>query len=318
VAAELGIADLLHERPMTIEELANATESHPRTLYRVLRALAAFGIFAETSRGQFQLTEAAECLRTDVVGSLRDWTVLTGTKPMWQALEQALEMVKTGRSGFALAHPEHADLYRFGRQHPEFSATFIRAQSNWTDWQRDAILRVYDFSRFPMVVDVGGGRGSMISGILRQCPNSRGVLYDQPQSIEQAKAVTEAAGVASRCELVPGSFLDRVPSGGDAYVIKHVLRDWDDEHAGTILRNCHDAMGPDATLLVIDAVLDPSNLRDRIGKLLDIEQMVWLDGVLRTNEEWSRLLEQAGFRIQQQSRTNVVDAVILQAAKIAR
>ncbi|HJN07718.1 MAG TPA: methyltransferase [Pirellulaceae bacterium] len=261
------------------------------------------------------MTEPAACLREDVVGSVRDWTVLTGTKPTWDAFGEALEVVRTGRCGFELAHGEAGDLYRYCRQDSEFSETFIRAQSNWTDWQRDAILEAYDFSKFPTIVDVGGGRGSMISGILRRCPETKGVLCDQPQTIELAKTVIANAGVADRCQLAPGNFLENVPEGGDAYVIKHVLRDWDDANAGTILRNCHQAMGPNGTLLLIDAVLDPRNSRDRIVKLLDLEQMFWLSGSLRTMDAWKRLLGASGFRIQQCHKTKIVDAIIVQAVK---
>ncbi|MCH5376514.1 MAG: acetylserotonin O-methyltransferase [Planctomycetes bacterium] len=316
VAAELRIADLLAHRPMTTAELAVETATDEKALHRMLRALAAFGIFAQNRHGQFELTRRAGPLRSDIVGSLRDWTVLTGKKPTWDAFGEALEVVRTGQSGFQLAHGDLGDLYRFCRQDAEFSETFVRAQSNWTDWQRDAILAAFDFSRFQTVVDVGGGRGSMISGILRRCPSSKGILYDQPQTIELARPVVANAGVENRCQLVPGSFLESVPEGGDAYVIKHVLRDWDDETAGTILRNCHRAMGAKSVLLVIDAVLDPRNSRDRIVKLLDLEQLFWLNGTLRTRDQWDRLLEGAGFRIGGCQSTKIVDAVIIQAAKI--
>lgn len=300
---------------MSGAELARVTGTHERSLHRMLRALAAFGIFSENGRGQYQMTKRAASLRSDVVGSLRDWTVLTGTKPTWDAFGHAMDVVRTGNCGFGLAHGDQANLYHFCHQDPAFSETFVRAQSNWTDWQRDAILDAYDFSRYRKLVDVGGGRGSMISGILRRCPATKGILYDQPATIELARPAVAAAGVQDRCELVPGSFLDKVPDGGDAYVIKHVLRDWDDDTAGTILRNCNRAMRPDSVLLVIDAVLDPRNSRDRIVKLLDLEQMFWLSGMLRTMDEWHRLLEDAGFRIRACHRTRIVDAVVIEAGK---
>jgi hypothetical protein len=300
---------------MTISELAAATQAHTSSLQRVMRALAAFGIFAEDEDGRYEMTDLAASLRTDVVGSLRDWTVLTGKKPTWAAFGEALEVVKTGRCGFELAHGELGDLYRYCRHDEEFSETFVRAQSNWTDWQRDAILDAFDFSKFATIVDVGGGRGSMISGILRRCTAARGVLCDQPATIEMAKPVLESAGVEDRCQLVPGSFLESVPRGGDAYVIKHVLRDWDDAQAGTILSNCHQAMPTHSTLLIIDAVVDSRNSKDRIVKLLDLEQMFWLDGRLRTEAEWKRLLDDVGFEIIRQTKTRIVDAVIIEATK---
>lgn len=316
VAAELGIADLLRERPMTCAELADETGTHEESLYRVLRALASFDVFAENGHGQFEMTDRATALLSGVIGSLRDWTVLTGAMPTWQAFGQALDVVRTGGNGFELAHGELGDLYQYCRRDATFGETFVRAQSAWTEWQRDAILKAYDFSQFRKVVDVGGGRGSLISGILAQSPHSHGVLYDQPQTIELAKPLIEAAGLNDRCELVGGSFLENVPSGGDAYVIKHVLRDWDDDSVRTILKNCHRAMHAESTLLVIDATLDPRNSRDRIVKLLDLEQMFWLSGALRTKDEWESLFEQTGFRLVGSHRTAIVDAAILEAARM--
>jgi hypothetical protein len=317
VAAELGIADLIATRAMSLAELAQTTQVHERTLHRMMRALAAFGIFAEID-GKFEMTETAASLRSGVVGSLRDWVVLTGTKPTWAAFGEALEVVKTGRNGFELAHREFGGLYRYCDHDSEFSQTFVRGQSNWTDWQRDAILAAYDFSGYHTIVDVGGGRGSMLSGILQRYPKARGILLDQPQTIEMANQIVADADVADRCELVPGSFLETIPGGGDIYILKHVLRDWDDNTALRILRNCHAAMKPDAILLVIDAVVDSRNNRDRIAKLLDLEQMFWLDGLLRTGDEWKQLLQDAGFFIEKCHKTTIVDAEIVQASQVAQ
>lgn len=315
VVAELGIADLLYERPRTAAELAQTTGVHEPSLYRILRALAGFDVFAENEQGQFALTERGHSLREDVLGTVRHWTLLTGSLPAWTSLGQALDVVRTGRSGFQLAHGEAGDLYRFCEHDTAFGRTFIRAMNNWTDWQREAILARYDFRPFPSVVDVGGGRGSLICGILGQSPQTRGMLYDRPQSIEQARAVITAAGLGERCDLVPGNFLESIPAGGDVYVLKHILRDWDDELSATILRNCYHAMSASSRLLIIDAVLDPRNSKDRIGKLLDLEQMFWLNGTLRTLDQWQALLTKTGFRISELRRTQVVDAVILQLEK---
>lgn len=315
VVAELKIADLLAEGPMTCEQLAKETGTHERSLFRILRALASFGVFAQNKRGEFEMTEAAQTLRSDVVGSVRDWTILTGTMPSWQAFGQALEVVCTGKNGFELAHPGFSNLYDYCQEHREFSETFIKAQNAWTRWQRDAILDAYDFSRFRRIVDVAGGRGSFMAGILTRCSQTTGVIFDQPETIEHTKVVISDAGLADRCELVGGSFFDEVPAGGDAYVIKHVLRDWDDQSVIKILNNCHRAMPSDAVLLVIDATMDPRNLEDRIAKLLDVEQMLWLSGKLRTTQEWDEILDQTGFRRIHEQRTAIVDAVILECQK---
>ena len=162
---------------------------------------------------------------------------------------------------------------------------------------------------------MGGGRGSFLAGILAQNPKVQGILFDQPQTIEHAAKALRNSAVEARCRLVGGSFLEAVPTGGDLYVLKHVLRDWDDAHVKTILSNVHNAMGNDARLIVIDAVIDPRNSKDRIAKLLDLEQMFWLDGTLRTRDEWITLLGSAGFRLLNESRTEIVDAVILESVK---
>lgn len=315
VAAELKIADLLREGPQTAAQLAGTTGTHEHSLYRVLRALAGFGVFAENEAGQFEMTDAAAPLLSDTFGSVRDWTILTGSLPTWQAFGQALEVVRTGKNGFELAHGQQGSLWEYCDHDPDFGATFIKAQSHWTQWQCDAILRACDFKRFRKVVDVGGGRGALIAGILAQSPSTNGVLLDQPQAIEHARDLIAEAGLDDRCELVAGSFFDAVPPGGDAYVIKHVLRDWDDERVRTILRNCHAVMPADAKLLLIDAVIDPANSTDRIAKLLDLEQMFWLSGALRTLAQWQSLLAEAGFRLERTCRTAIVDAVIVEAGK---
>jgi hypothetical protein len=300
---------------MTAAELAEATGAHEPSLFRILRALAGFDLFAENDQGQFEMTERAHSLRDDVAGSVRHWAMLTGSVPTWSALGHAVEVVRTGRNGFELAHGEAGDLYKFCEHDAVFGETFIRAMNNWTDWQRDAILRKYDFRECETIVDVGGGRGSLICGILQQSPRARGVLYDRPQSIEQAKTEIASAGFADRCELMPGDFLDSVPEGGNIYVLKHILRDWDDETSSTILQNCRRAMRPTSKLLIIDAALDPRNSRDRIGKLLDLEQMFWLSGTLRTMDQWRTLLGKNGYRISETRPTDVVDAVIIEARK---
>jgi len=315
IVAELGIADLLNDHPMSVAELAETTHTHERSLFRILRALASFGVFAQSEDGRFAMTESAHALRSDIVGTMKDWTILVGSTPTWQSLDNALDVVRTGKSGFELAHGATGDLFEYCDRDEEFGKVFVRAMNNWTDWQRDVILAEYDFTRFKKVVDIGGGCGSFICGVLKQSPATRGVLFDREQSIEQARVFVEEEGVIDRCELVAGNFLKVVPEGGDAYVLKHTLRDWDDESVMAILRNCHAAMTAESRLLLIDATLDEANGKDRIGKLLDLEQMFWVSGALRTEPEWTQLLTTAGFEIVDTRRTSIVDATIIEARR---
>jgi hypothetical protein len=314
IVAELAIADHLRNGPMTCEALAEVTGSQAGSLRRVMRALAAFGVFRCDRQGRFHLTRRAWPLLDGVPGSVRHWVLLTGRAETWQAYRHALDTVRSGNCGFEIAHG--ADFYRYCDRHAELDSVFIKGMSGWTDWQSRVLIDAYDFSRFAKVVDVGGGRGSLIREILRRHPGVRGVLYDRPESIEAARTYIEQAGLSSHCDLVPGDFLKKVPTGGDVYVIKHVLRDWDDEDALRILTCCREAMGAQATLLIIDATLDPRNNKDRLLKLIDLEQMALLSGALRTRDELAGLVQQAGFQLRKTIPTAVVDASILEARKI--
>lgn len=311
--AELGIADLLRDGPKTCGELAAATGSHERTLFRILRALAGFGVFADDGQGRFSLTPRAWPLLNDAPGLERHWTMLVGSDVFWQSTGRVLEMLKTGQSGIELAFGK--SFYEICRDRPELHETFRKGMSGWTDWQCREIVNAYDFSGFGRVVDVGGGSGSLIMEILHRHPRACGVLYDQPVTAERARERLAKAGLADRCEAVGGSFLESVPAGADVYVLKHVLRDWNDADVGKILRHCHAAMPPRAKLLVIDAVLDPGNGTDRLVKLLDVEQMFVTNGGLRTQAEFDRLLAESGFRSRSLHRTAIADTAILEAGK---
>ncbi|MCR4415144.1 MAG: acetylserotonin O-methyltransferase [Thermoguttaceae bacterium] len=312
VAAELGIADLLESGPRSCAELAAATGAHERSLFRVLRTLAGFGVFAMDEEGKFRLTPRAELLRSDAPGSVRYWTMVVGHPALWQGLALALDAVKTGKTGFELAHG--MPYYEYCRQHPEYAETFIRGMSAWSDWQAHVIVRAYDFGRYGKVVDVGGGNGSLMMAILEQNPAVHGVLVDQPGTIAHARPRIEARSLDRRCELVPGNILDAVPEGGDAYVIKHVLHDWDDDGACRILRACHRAMPPHARLVIVEGVLDPANSKDRLAKMLDIEHLLVM-GAVRTRDEFEALFRQTGFCWLAAHRTSIPDGTIIEAVK---
>lgn len=312
IAARLNIGDLLAERPQTAEELAERTATHPRSLYRILRALAAFNVFAENERGEFELTPAGELLRNDVVGSIRNWFMLGGlVDECLEARGKTLDVVKTGQDGFRLAHGKC--FYELIREpgHEALRESFVLGMSNWTTWQCKVVVASYSFMRFKKMVDVAGGQGKLIAEILLKNPEMRGVLYDQPFSVDMAKKGFADAGVADRCEFVGGSIFDSVPAGADGYLLKHVLRDWSDEESIRILRNIEKAMLPGGTLFVLDGVIDPRNGVDRLQKLIDIEQMFYLTGRMRTQKEWDTLFDAAGFQRKTTVKTPVVDMVIM-------
>jgi hypothetical protein len=282
-------------------------------LYRVLRALAAFNVFSENNAGQFSLGPEGHFLRSHIVGSVRQWTVLAGLEECWDAFGKAMDVVKTGHDGFHLAHGK--GLYELATEpgHEELRESFVAGMSCWTQWQAKVVVKSHSFASFRKIVDVAGGKGKLIAEILLQHPNVRGVLFDQPFSVEWAQAELRQAGVLDRCELRGGDILGSVPAGADGYLLKHVLRDWSDEESVLILRNIREAMVPGGTLFLIDGVIDPRSGVDRLQKLIDLEQMFWLTGGLRTQEEWDVLLETSGFVRKTTVPTEIVDVSIMVA-----
>ncbi len=315
VAAELGIADLLDERPRSIEELAEATLTDRASLFRVLRTLAAFRVFAEDRQGRFRMTRRARVLLTGGSASLRSWLILMGRSEIWQGYAHTLEAVKTGVPAFELAHGKGFYEYLAGDE--QLGTTFASALDGWTAWQCREIVKAFDFGRFHVVIDVGGGMGSLLRRILTAHPHVRGILFDQSATVDKARPRFEAAGLAARCDFVGGSFLKQVPPGADLCIVKHVLRDWNDEAAGAILRNCNRAIEPGGTLLVIGAVLDPRNGADRIVKLVDLELASLLGGGLRTRAQLQALLDANGFRLFKIHGTTVPDSQIMEAVKVS-
>ncbi|MEI6515538.1 MAG: methyltransferase [bacterium] len=313
VAAQLGIADILAKGPLPIEELARETQTHQPSLYRVMQALAAFGVFAEAKNGTFEMTWRARQLQSGVEGSVRAWTIWIGAQQNWTGLDSVLESVKTGKSSFKLVHQK--ELYPFMRENPDYAAKLVAGMNDWTAWQCRMIVDSYDFGRFGKVVDVGGGQGRLVIEILKRNPQIKGMLFDQSYSTGAAQLNVNTAGLGNRCEVVAGSFLESVPEGADAYVIKHVLRDWPDEKARVILANCHRAMKPGGTLIVIDGVIDPRNRTDRLQKLLNLEQLWYVSGELRSLDAWCAMLRDTGFDVGEIRPTGIVDASIMEARK---
>jgi hypothetical protein len=294
VVARLGIADLLKDGPLDTETLAAAAGVHAPSLYRVLRTLASVGIFAEGDDGRFGLTPRAEPLRSDAPDSIRAYILLLDEEWYSGPADHLLHCVQTGRPAFERVHG--ADFFTFLARDPGATAVFDAAMTSRSVQENDAIASAYDFSGLGTVVDVGGGHGSLLAAILRANPGLRGVLFDRPQVVAEAGHQLEAAGLGGRCEVVAGDFFESVPAGGDAYILKRVLHDWDDERAGAILRTCHRAMPEQGRLLVIELVLPPGN-EPSLGKLFDLLMLVDLGGRERTKADFQTLLAGAGFEL---------------------
>ena len=289
-AAALGLADLLGDESRTSDELAAATEVDPRTLYRLLRALAALGVFREESGQRFRLTELGRPLRTDAPDSVAGWAVLIGRRYYRDAWSHLVESVRAGENAFRLAYG--MGVWEYRAQHPEEGAIFDAAMASSSRLVIDSLLAAYDFGRFGTIVDVGGGNGALLAALLAKYPKLRGVLFDQPH-------VVQGVDLGPRCEVVGGSFFEAVPDGGDAYVLKWIIHDWEDEESTAILRTIRRTGG---TVLVIERLLGPPN-EDPVAKLSDINMLVAPGGRERTLEEFAALFEAADYRLEGSTST---------------
>jgi SAM-dependent methyltransferase len=293
VAAKLGIADLLKDGPKSSDELAQATGTHARSLYRLLRALASVGVFAEAEDGRFGLTPLGECLQTGSPGSVRAITINHGER-LYRAWGDLLHSVRTGEIAFN--HIFGMDLWQYAAQNPEAAALVTEAMAEFTTQVSTAVVTAYDFSRFSKIVDVGGGNGTLLLSILQANPQMSGVLFDLPYVVEDARKHIDAAGLTGRCAFVAGDFFEFVSSGGDAYILKNIIHDWDDERALKILQNCHRAMTENGKLLLVEGVIPPGN-EPSFGKLVDLNMLVMAGGCERTEDEYRALFAAAGFTL---------------------
>jgi O-methyltransferase domain/Dimerisation domain len=294
VAAKLGVADLLRAGPKSSDELATAVSVDPQALYRLLRALASLGIFVETDPGSFALTSLAEPLRSDVPNSLRGSAVLYGERWWWHACGELLYSVRTGQPAFD--HVHGAALFAYLDGTGDAAAVFNEHQTNMTRQDAAAVVAAYDFAEYTKVVDVGGGQGALTAAILRARPGTTAVLFDRPAVVAGAQEMLRAQGVADRCTTVGGDFFESVPEGGDAYVLKDIVHDWDDARANAVLRNCRTAMSGTSRLLVVEKVIPPGS-GPFAGKLTDITMLLVASGRERTAEEYRGLLAEAGFAV---------------------
>lgn len=292
-AAELGIADALADRPLTLDELARRVEADPDSLKRLMRALISRGIFGKR-RGRYELTALAEPLRADAQYSMRGWARFVGSPQHREHWSQLAESVKTGEP--AVPRLRGKEAFEYLADDPEFAAVFNDAMTCLSAMTALAVVGGYSFDSYSTIVDVGGGHGMLLAGILEATPNARGVLYDLPDVVAGAPALLAQRGVVDRVRVEGGSFFDNVPSGGDAYVLKNVIHDWADEPAVGILRNVRAACDSGATLLLVEAVI-PEHNRDFVGNWVDLEMLVQAGGRERDTQQWRNLLDKAGFRL---------------------
>jgi hypothetical protein len=304
-AAELGIADALADAPRTADDVARAVGAHPPSVRRLLRVLAPTGVVAEEEPGRFALTPLGTSLRTGVADSLVPMFRLF-TRFMVRPLAETAQTIRTGEPAFERVFG--APLYEFLEAHPEEDAAFGRAMGVVRAIGA-RITDAYDFSGVRVLVDVGGGQGWRMVEVLQAHPELRGVLFDRPGVVEEARQVLQDAGVAGRCEVVAGNFFESVPDGGDCYLLSGVLPNWDDASARAILGNVRTAMPTGARLLLFEPIL-PEGDEPHLAKVLDLLMLVLLGGQVRTATHLGELFIAAGLRLNRAIPTGSPFAVV--------
>jgi hypothetical protein len=282
---------------MQANELARATDCHPESLHRLLRALVALEICIEQGDGAFALGKSGPLLRTDNADSLQSRLLWFG-RYQWAVWSQLLQTVRTGES--ARKRMTGNDGFGLLDRDPSAASTFNLAQVQRTRLVAKEVARHYSFSGVRTIVDVGGGHGVLLEAVLRANPGVRGVLFDRPHAIAGARALVEQAGVADCCELIPGDFFESLPAGADVYLLKNIIHDWDDDRAARILRNCHDAMADGGCILLVELVL-PDRLDGSASHRAivhdDLAMMLGPGGKERTEHEFRELLMCSGFSL---------------------
>jgi len=311
VAITLNVADHLASGPKDVAELARLAGADEDALFRILRLLTSLGIFAEAGPRRFALTPSSELLRKDVPGSLRGIAAFLPDPFHFKVYASLIDSVRTGKTAAdsALGMP----VFEYLAKNPEYSAVFNDAMTAFSAPVVNAALEAYDFSGIGLLVDVAGGHGEVLMSILKKYPNVRGVLSDVGHVIEGAKPRITIAGLADRCQAVPCDFFAAVPEGGDAYIMKHIIHDWDDARATTILKNIAKAMGAKRGKVILFESVIADGAAPDLGKFIDIEMLAWPGGKERSAAEFRALFAGAGFELTKIVPTNsplsVVEAV---------
>jgi hypothetical protein len=310
-AAKLNLATHLKSGPKSAHHLSVILRCNEGALYRLLRALSSIGIFQENDDKSFANTSASELMIDEKPGSLRSIAILYGEAWLWRAYGELLFSVNSGLPGFQHAHGK--TLYHFLQQNQEAASIFNSAMTAFSGTEANAIIKAYNFSLKNVVVDVGGGEGFLVSALIKAFPNLSGIVLDLPA----ADHPENSRRSDSKITYVYGDFFKEIPSGGDIYILKSVLHNWDDESCVSILKNCRKVMNDKSSLLVIERIIPEGNEKSE-AKLFDINMLIMTEGRERTENEYRKLFRAAGFMltriVRTQSPLSIVEGLPLSPA----
>ncbi|WP_018684938.1 methyltransferase [Actinokineospora enzanensis] len=289
VAVDLDLAERLAAGPRTAAEIAPETGVAPGTLHRVLRGLAALGVFEELGEGRFGLGELGHLLRADAPGSVHGLLLVRGGL-YYRSYDHFRESVREGGTAFERFYG--SKFFDYLNDHPETGEVFQLSMTARSRHEAIGVTAAYDFGRFDSLVDVGGGEGVLLAAIAAASPDLRAVLFDQPD------VVARATDLPANCEVIGGDFFGDIPAGADAYLLSRVIHDWDDAEAVTILTACRKAIPDHGTLVLVEALLPERAIDAPAAVRMDVSMLAMFGGRERTEAEFTELLASTGFALE--------------------
>ena len=303
---ELGVSDHIEPgTPQSIKSLAQLTRVHERSLYRLLRFTASYGLFREMDNRAFDHTPLSAAMRSDAAGSFRPAAqMFHRIFAAWDGLDHA---VRTGEAGCIKVFGE--PMFDYIGRHPDLASVFDAGMTAFHGHETEAMLEAYDFSDVRTLADIGGGNGSLLCAVLQRYPQLRGILFDLGHVVARARAGMQKLGLEQRCSVVEGNFFESVPPGADAYLMRHIIHDWTDEQSVQILRNCRAVMPSRGRVLLVEFAVSAAN-QASLGKDADMIMLTFPGGMERTETEYQALFEQSGLRLNRVTKTRTAICVI--------
>jgi len=304
--ARLGIPDLVEAAPKSAQELASQIGADPQALYRLMRATASVGVLSEGPDGKFSQTPMSAVLRSKATPSLRAFAIMTGREWHGRGWAHLEHCVRTGEP--AMQQIYGAPIFEYLKQHPEEAQIFNDAMTELSMIDSPAVAEAYNFEGIRSIVDIAGGHGLLLATILQRNPHLQGTLYEMPHVLDGARS-GPLKPVMDRCTLASGDMFSSVPSGADAYIMKHIIHDWPDDRCIHLLKACRKGVNSGGKLLVVDSVILPGNDFSP-GKFLDLQMMIFPSGCERTEKQFRDLFAGAGWRLNRIIPTAAPDSIV--------